>query len=108
MQSTPDLSAAGALHFPSAFGPVETAALAGLLSLPGHRPGGRLGTTPALAALLRPADRIAASLLGPGARAVGAKLFDKSPFRNWSLGWHQDRTIPVRERLKVPASASGR
>ncbi len=41
-------------------------------------------------------------LIGPGARAVGAKLFDKSPARNWALGWHQDRTVPVLERRDVP------
>lgn len=98
MQLLPD----GAQHFPAAFGPAEVAALADLFSLPQDRPGARLGATPGLAALLGPACSIAASFLGPAARAVGAKLFDKSPARNWALGWHQDRTIPVRERLEVP------
>jgi hypothetical protein len=102
MPSVPDLGADGAQCFPQAFSPVRVAALAGLLSIPGHRPGVRLGDAPGLAALLGPADSIAASLLGPAARAVGAKLFDKSAARNWALGWHQDRTIPVRERLDVP------
>lgn len=32
-------------------------------------------------------------LLGPEARPVRALLFDKSDSANWSLGWHQDRTI---------------
>jgi hypothetical protein len=91
----------GAQHFPAAFGPSEVAALADLLSLPRNRPGARLGATLGLAALLRPAHAIAAGLLSPEARAVGAKLFDKSPARNWALGWHQDRTIPVRERRDV-------
>ncbi len=98
MQLLPD----GAQHFPAAFGPAEVAALAGLLSLPRSRPGARLGATPGLESLLGPAHSIAAGLLGPAARAVGAKLFDKSPARNWALGWHQDRTIPVRERRDVP------
>ena len=31
-----------------------------------------------------------------------AILFDKSPARNWALGWHQDRTICVRARRDVP------
>ena len=92
----------GARHFPSVFSPAESAALAALLSLPGSRPGARLGAAAGLAPLLAPADAIARGLLGPAARAVGAKLFDKSPLRNWALGWHQDRTIPVRERRDVP------
>jgi hypothetical protein len=91
----------GARHFPAAFGPADVAALTALLSLPQDRPGARLGTTPGLAALLGPTDGIAHSLLDPSARAVGAKLFDKSLARNWALGWHQDRTIPVRERRDV-------
>jgi hypothetical protein len=41
-------------------------------------------------------------LLGPEARPVRALLFDKSDSTNWSLGWHQDRTIEVSERLDVP------
>lgn len=28
-------------------------------------------------------------------------LFDKGKHNNWSLGWHQDRTIAVRQRLEV-------
>ncbi|MGZ8287131.1 MAG: phytanoyl-CoA dioxygenase family protein [Allosphingosinicella sp.] len=92
----------GAQHFPAAFGPAEVAALIDILSLPRNRPGARLGATPGLAELLAPADRIAATFLDPAGRAAGAKLFDKSPARNWALGWHQDRTIPVRRRLDVP------
>lgn len=37
----------------------------------------------------------------PGARAVRAVLFDKSPANNWSVGWHQDRTIVVRRRIET-------
>jgi Phytanoyl-CoA dioxygenase (PhyH) len=92
----------GARLFPAAFGPAEVAALCAFLSLPEGRPGARLGAAPGLAGRIGPADAIAAGLLGPSARAVGAKLFDKSPARNWALGWHQDRTIAVRERLDVP------
>jgi ectoine hydroxylase-related dioxygenase (phytanoyl-CoA dioxygenase family) len=44
---------------------------------------------------------IAASFLGPNCRAVRAILFDKTATTNWSLGWHQDRTIAVRERIDV-------
>jgi hypothetical protein len=96
------LESDGAQHFPAAFSPAEVAALAALLSLPDGRPGARLGAVPGLPALLGPADPVAAAFLGPAARPVAAKLFDKSPARNWALGWHQDRTIAVRERREIP------
>ncbi|RIV86914.1 phytanoyl-CoA dioxygenase [Aurantiacibacter zhengii] len=32
------------------------------------------------------------------ARPVRAVLFDKTPSANWSLAWHQDRTVAVRHR----------
>ncbi|NHK27380.1 phytanoyl-CoA dioxygenase [Parvularcula flava] len=35
-------------------------------------------------------------------RPVRIILFDKKPGRNWTLGWHQDRTIAVRERHELP------
>jgi hypothetical protein len=44
--------------------------------------------------------RIAASLLD-GARAVRLVLFDKTPETNWAVGWRQDRTIAVVERLDI-------
>lgn len=56
----------------------------------------------ALAAVLPSLTRIAGHYIGPEARPVRAILFDKSPGTNWSLGWHQDRTIVVRERREVP------
>ena len=34
----------------------------------------------------------------PGARAVRALWFDKTPEANWLVPWHQDRTIAVQER----------
>jgi hypothetical protein len=44
---------------------------------------------------------LAASVLGDGCRPVRAILFDKTPETNWSLPWHQDRTIVVEERIEV-------
>lgn len=44
---------------------------------------------------------LAAGLLGPSSRAVRAILFDKTSETNWSLGWHQDRTICVKKRFDV-------
>jgi hypothetical protein len=99
MQFDPD----GAQHFPAAFDAVETKNLETLfLGLPENRPGTRLNPIPGLAETVRPATRIAGSILGREARPVRATLFDKSPARNWALGWHQDRTIAVRTRIDVP------
>lgn len=44
---------------------------------------------------------IPASVIGPSARAVRAIYFDKSEQANWSLDWHQDRVICVREKVDV-------
>lgn len=44
----------------------------------------------------------ARSVLGETARPVRAILFDKSADANWTLGWHQDRTIAVQARTAVP------
>lgn len=46
--------------------------------------------------------QIAANWLGPKAIPVRAILFDKNADLNWALGWHQDRTIAVRERVDAP------
>ena len=46
-------------------------------------------------------SKMAASHLGTNARAVRAILFDKHGANNWALGWHQDRTIAVKERKEV-------
>ena len=42
-------------------------------------------------------DAIAQSLV-----AVRAILFDKRESANWTVPWHQDRSIAVRERIDVP------
>ena len=44
---------------------------------------------------------VAASILGPECLPVRAILFDKNADQNWSLGWHQDRTIAVRQRIDI-------
>lgn len=71
---------------------------------PQHVAGIRLHGIPALQPLLAPNGQIgtfAASIIGPQSRAVRAILFDKTAETNWALGWHQDRTICVRERATV-------
>lgn len=40
--------------------------------------------------------------IAPGLTAVRAILFDKSGGANWTVPWHQDRSIAVRERIEVP------
>jgi hypothetical protein len=93
----------GALLFPAAFTPAQRGALETVLApAPADRPGTRLKPTPGIAAAIEPATAIAASIPGPEARPVCATLFDKSPAQNWSLGWHQDRTIAVRARVELP------
>lgn len=76
-----------------------------LVDCPRDRAGIRLHGMTGLSDLLA-ADtaigRIAADRLGPAAVPVRAVLFDKTPRANWSLGWHQDRTVAVRERHDVP------
>lgn len=94
----------GAALFPGAalsiLGQLETL----LANLPADQAGLRLYGIPGLAALLDtdgPIGRLAVDRLGGDARAVRAILFDKSAATNWALGWHQDRTIAVRERRDV-------
>ena len=49
-----------------------------------------------------PIGAIAATALGDRSRPVRAILFNKTANANWSLDWHQDRTIAVRERGDAP------
>lgn len=63
-----------------------------------ERAGTRLRGIPGLAAVIEATSvigAVAAKHLGSTARPVRALLFDKSAATNWSLGWHQDRTIAV-------------
>lgn len=48
-----------------------------------------------------PIGSIASQFIGKQCRPVRAILFDKNANTNWSLGWHQDRTICVKERIEV-------
>lgn len=49
---------------------------------------------------------IAASLLGNAPRLVRALFFDKTLERNWFVAWHQDRTVTLNRRLKMPGWGS--
>jgi hypothetical protein len=95
----------GAIHVAHALSAADLDRIAALFG-DGDRPGSRLiaHDVRAIAHLLRedgPIGAIAGALIGPRARPVRAILLDKSPEANWRLGWHQDRTIAVEERIDV-------
>jgi hypothetical protein len=46
-----------------------------------------------------PIGALASAALKAESKPVRAILFDKTLSANWSLGWHQDRTICVRRRI---------
>ena len=95
----------GALHLPRRLARAEVEGLRILADARiGGRPGARLGREPVLAPLLGSdgaVGRVASALTSPTARPVRAVVFDKTAEANWSVAWHQDRTIPVRQRLEV-------
>jgi hypothetical protein len=77
---------------------------AALAHLPPDYAGIRLRGVEGLAPLLASTGHIghcAASVLGHDCQPVRAILFDKTPGTNWVLGWHQDRTIAVTQRVRV-------
>ncbi len=77
---------------------------AALRDLPSDQAGIRIYGIEALRPLLAVEGiigAIAADFLGRRCRAVRAILFDKTGETNWSLAWHQDRTICVQRRIDV-------
>lgn len=81
----------------------DVAELAELFAnLPDGRPGYRL--PPAALSQIGGAHRVqslVAEYIGAAARPVRVLLFDKRDGGNWALGWHQDRTIEVQERIDM-------
>src|SRR5262245_5631774 len=96
----------GAERFRNAMSEQEIAALESAADgLLGGRPGARIAEGELARELLgikSSLGRIAAAVLGTEAKCVRAVLFDKNAATNWAVGWHQDRTIVVRERRDVP------
>jgi hypothetical protein len=93
----------GAQRFAGALTANELATLVSVLAeIPAVQAGMRLHAIPGLTDALGAPQFIAEALIGKGARAVRAVLFDKTADANWSLAWHQDRTIVVRERRETP------
>ena len=77
---------------------------AALASLPSDHAGVRIHGLPRLQPFLAQhgsIGAIAVGILGTASRPVRAILFDKSAQTNWSLAWHQDRTICVKRRIDV-------
>ncbi|MDA9494989.1 phytanoyl-CoA dioxygenase family protein [Bradyrhizobium sp. CCBAU 11361] len=75
-----------------------------LSHLPPDHAGLRLRGVEGLAPFLAasgPIGSCAASVLGEACHPVRAILFDKTAATNWSLGWHQDRTIAVKGSVAV-------
>jgi ectoine hydroxylase-related dioxygenase (phytanoyl-CoA dioxygenase family) len=96
----------GAQHFGAALQASDLEQIEqALADVPATKPGVRLTGLAALSQALSAGGaigRIAADRLGASARPVRALLFNKTADQNWALGWHQDRTIAVRERLETP------
>jgi hypothetical protein len=91
----------GALLFKAAMAAHMDQVLTAISDIPGGQAGVRLWGIPALEPALACdgfLGSIAEQILGACARPVRAILFDKSVDANWSLGWHQDRTICVKHR----------
>ena len=95
----------GAQRFPAA---VDQATLQSLINALSGQPadyaGVRLFGITALRPFVEvggPLWTIAASVMEGSPRPVRAILFDKNPASNWSLGWHQDRVIAVKERIEI-------
>lgn len=99
-----DLDRDGACLFPagalSVLGIVEHA----LAKWPDGWAGLRISGAPDLAKILGLEGPIGAAVSHAGGadmKPVRAVLFDKSDRADWSLGWHQDRTIAVLERCET-------
>ncbi len=99
-----DLDRDGACLRPGLAVPILPVLLREFTLGPKWGPGIRLRGAPALEDGLGPEAAVGtqvALLAGKTMRPVRAVLFDKGPASNWALGWHQDRTIVVRERHEV-------
>lgn len=99
-----DFATDGARLFKGALKPCLAELEAALASLPPEKAGVRIHGIEALEPLLGSdgcVGAVAATVLGAAAKPVRAILFNKSPEANWSLAWHQDRTICVREKWEV-------
>lgn len=94
----------GAQHLHAAALPILSDICDALRALPQAQAGVRIYGVEQLRLLLAAEGAIgsiAAEFVGQQCRAVRAILFDKTAETNWSLAWHQDRTICVQRRIDV-------
>ncbi|WP_336965433.1 phytanoyl-CoA dioxygenase family protein [Sphingobium aquiterrae] len=100
------LATDGAQHIPAALdNDAISKLLATLKPIDTGKPGIRITRYPALRPMLEASGiigRHAAAHLGATTHPVRCLLFDKSAHNNWSLAWHQDRTIAVQSRIDTP------
>jgi ectoine hydroxylase-related dioxygenase (phytanoyl-CoA dioxygenase family) len=93
---------------PDVLSPAELEVIGGLVGAPSlarSRAGVRhLLDIPEISLLARDSRllEMAAGALGGQAIPFGATLFDKSIDTNWLVAWHQDRALPVVERIEAP------
>jgi len=99
----------GAEHFHAAALAALSEIRAALQGLPAQQAGVRIHGIKPLTPILAADGSIgslASGFLGSGCRPVRAILFDKNAKTNWSLAWHQDRTICVKQRIEVEGYGS--
>lgn len=99
------LDAHGAQLFSAALDGAELGSLIEILSdQPSDQAGIRLFGLEAIRPFLAssgPVGSLAAAAMAGAPQPVRAILFDKTASTNWSLAWHQDRVVAVRERRDV-------
>ena len=61
-----------------------------------------LHTCPEVVVLAADLRHVVAPVLGAGAFPVRGIFFDKLPDATWEVGWHQDLSIAVAERIEAP------
>ncbi len=104
-RSTTDFATYGAQLVQGAILPCLDDLIAALVRVSKEEAGVRLHGLSDLKPMLAedgPIGAIAANVLGKSSRPVRAILFNKSAETNWSLAWHQDRTICVKGKLDAP------
>ena len=96
--------ARGYRHFPGALAGSVERLLSILRAIDRNNAGERITAHPQIAEWLSSNDELrnVLAITGPQfAKPVRAILFNKTPDSNWSLGWHQDRTICVKTRQEI-------
>ena len=99
LQAPHELLETGRIWFRRALTEAELAAMDAACAM-GNAPGARIDLS-AVSDVLAPVHRLAETVLAD-AKPVRLVAFNKNEGSNWSLPWHQDRVIAVRERAELP------